>query len=172
MKYIYQFFLLQSFCVCVLLKKQIARSLRFSSKICNLDLMVRFMIYVLCAQLLQLCLALYNSMDCSPQASLSMRFSRQEYWSGLPYPPPGSLPNPGIEFRYLTSPALASSFFTISATWEVRSNIYLKLIFVYVVSMDNFILENNEIQLFWHHFCKQYSLPLNYLGTFVIIKGP
>ena len=38
-----------------------------------------------------------------------------------------------IEFRYLTSPALASSFFTVSATWEVQSNIYLKLIFVYVV---------------------------------------
>ena len=31
------------------------------------------------------------------QAPLSMDFSRQEYWSGLPYPPPGDLPNPGIE---------------------------------------------------------------------------
>ena len=37
------------------------------------------------------------------QATLSMGFSRQEYWSGLPYPPPGYLPNPGIESR---SPAL------------------------------------------------------------------
>ena len=37
------------------------------------------------------------------QASLSMRFSRQEYWSGLPFPSPGDLPNPGIELR---SPAL------------------------------------------------------------------
>ena len=37
------------------------------------------------------------------QASLSMGFSRQEYWSGLPFPPPGDLPNPGIEPR---SPAL------------------------------------------------------------------
>ena len=33
------------------------------------------------------------------QASLSMRFSRQEYWSGLPCPPPGDLPNPGVEPR-------------------------------------------------------------------------
>ena len=31
------------------------------------------------------------------QALLSMGFSRQEYWSGLPFPPPGDLPNPGIE---------------------------------------------------------------------------
>ena len=37
------------------------------------------------------------------QASLSVGFSRQEYWSGLPFPPPGDLPNPGIELR---SPAL------------------------------------------------------------------
>ena len=38
-------------------------------------------------------------MDCSPQATLSMGFSRQEYWSGLPFPSPGDLPEPGIEPR-------------------------------------------------------------------------
>ena len=43
------------------------------------------------------------------QASLSMGFSRQEQWSGLPCPPPGDLPNPGIE---PASPALAVGFFT------------------------------------------------------------
>ena len=52
------------------------------------------------------------------QASLSMGFSRQEYWSGLPYPPPGDLPDPGIEPASLKSPTLASKFFTTSATWE------------------------------------------------------
>ena len=36
-------------------------------------------------------------MDCAHQAPLSMGFSRQEYWSGLPYPPPGSLPYPVIK---------------------------------------------------------------------------
>ena len=40
------------------------------------------------------------------QAPLSMGFSRQEYWSGLPCPPPGDLPDPGIEFMSLASPAL------------------------------------------------------------------
>ena len=52
------------------------------------------------------------------QASLSMGFSRQEYWSGLQCPPPGDLPDPGIEPVSLMSPALAGKFFTTSATWE------------------------------------------------------
>ena len=52
------------------------------------------------------------------QAPLSMGFSRQEYWSGLPCPPPGNLPRPGIKLTSFTSPALAGGFFTTSATWE------------------------------------------------------
>ena len=40
------------------------------------------------------------------QAPLSMGFSRQEYWSGLPFPSPGDLPDPGIEPTSLTFPAL------------------------------------------------------------------
>ena len=42
----------------------------------------------------------------SPLASLSMGFFRQEYWSGLPFPPPGDFPNPGIEWVSVISPAL------------------------------------------------------------------
>ena len=53
------------------------------------------------------------------QASLSLRFSRQEYWSGLPVPPPGPLSDRRIE-PPLMSPAVASGFFTTSATWENR----------------------------------------------------
>ena len=52
------------------------------------------------------------------QAPLSMGFSRQEYWSGLPCPPQGNLPHPGIESTSLMSPALVGQFFTTSATWE------------------------------------------------------
>ena len=47
-----------------------------------------------------------------------MGFFRQKYWSGLPCPPPGDLPNPGIEPASLMSPELAGGFFTSSATWE------------------------------------------------------
>ena len=51
-------------------------------------------------------------MDYTHQAPLCMRFSRQEYWSGLSFPPPGHLPNPGIEPSFPESPALAGRFFT------------------------------------------------------------
>ena len=46
------------------------------------------------------------------QAPLSMGFSRQEYWSGLPFPPPGDLPNPGMEPESPAFPALAYKFFS------------------------------------------------------------
>ena len=52
------------------------------------------------------------------QAPLSMGFSQQEYWSVMPFPPPGDLPDPGIEPASLTSPALAGGLFTTSATWD------------------------------------------------------
>ena len=50
--------------------------------------------------------------------ALCMGFSRQEYWSGLPFPTPGHLPNPEIRPTSLMSPALAGGFFITSATWE------------------------------------------------------
>ena len=55
------------------------------------------------------------------QAPVSMRFSRQEYQSGLPCPPPGDLPNPGIKPASFTSPALASRLFTSNARWKART---------------------------------------------------
>ena len=56
-------------------------------------------------------------MNCSLPGSSVHGFPRQEYWSGLPFPLPGGLPNPGIESE---SPALAGVFFTISGTWEAQ----------------------------------------------------
>ena len=56
------------------------------------------------------CLTLWDPMDCSPSgSSLSMGFPKQEYWSGLPFPFPGDLPDPGIKPGSL---ALAGRFFT------------------------------------------------------------
>ena len=54
------------------------------------------------------------------QAPLSMEFPRQEYYSELPFPPPGDLPNPGIQSP--VAPALAGGFFTTSAAWEAPLN--------------------------------------------------
>ena len=51
--------------------------------------------------------------------SLSVGFSRQEYWSRLPFPAPGDLHTPGIEPTSLRSPAFAGGFFATSANWEV-----------------------------------------------------
>ena len=62
------------------------------------------------------------------QAPLSMRFSRQEYWSGL-CPPPGNFPDPGIEPECLTFSALAGGFLTTSTTWEVHIHIYMYLFY-------------------------------------------
>ena len=77
----------------------------------------------LCAKSLQSCLILVIMWTVAHQAPLSMRFSRKEYLSGLSCPPPGDLPDPGIElvsFVSLMSPALASRFFTTSASWEAH----------------------------------------------------
>ena len=68
----------------------------------------------MCVKLLQSCSTLCDPMDC--QAPLFMGLSRQEYWSGLPCPPPEDLPDPGIKPASLMSPALADGFFTTSAT--------------------------------------------------------
>ena len=65
----------------------------------------------------QLCVILWTVPS---QAPLSMGFSRQEYWSGLPCPPPGDRPNPGIKPTSLMSPALAGEFFTTTTTWEAQ----------------------------------------------------
>ena len=61
------------------------------------------------------------------QAPLSVEFSRQEYWSGLPCPLPGDLPG-GIKPVFLTSPALAVRFFTTNVSWEAQNNRHLFLI--------------------------------------------
>ena len=58
------------------------------------------------------------------QAPLSMGFFRQEYWSGLPFPPPGDLPNPGIEH---TSAVLAGKFFTTALHGKPQLSKYVAL---------------------------------------------
>ena len=82
----------------------------------------------------QSCLTLCDPMDCS-SPPLSLGFFRQEYWSGLPFPPPGDLPNPGSEPASPVSPALQAdslpaellgkSIFlvTVIIIWDSHSNI-------------------------------------------------
>ena len=67
-----------------------------------------------CFSCVRLCVTLWTV---AHQTLLSMGFSRQEFWSVLPCPPPGDIP-PGIESMFLKSPALAGGFLTTSTTWE------------------------------------------------------
>ena len=69
------------------------------------------------------------------QALLSMGFPQQEYWTGLPFPTPGDLPNPGTEPTSPASPALAGGFFTteppgkpILQLWHQAIKSYKKLL--------------------------------------------
>ena len=68
---------------------------------------------------------MYAQILCDPmtaayQAPLSMGYFKQEYWSALPFPPPGDLPDPGIEPESPAFPALAGGFFTTEPTWEAH----------------------------------------------------
>ena len=66
----------------------------------------------------QLCSTLCNPWAVAHQDPLSIKFSRQEHWSGLPFPAPGHLPNPGIEPKSLVSPALTDRILYHCPTWE------------------------------------------------------
>ena len=68
-------------------------------------------------------LTICDPVDCSPPGSSVHRIFQEEYWSRLPFPPPGDLPNPGIEPTSLTSPALAGRFFTNSTTQKALGNL-------------------------------------------------
>ena len=69
-----------------------------------------------------------DPVECSPQIFLSMGFFRQKHWSGLPLPPPGYLPDPGIKPVSSASPALAGRFFTTEPTEFLKQDIIYYII--------------------------------------------
>ena len=81
----------------------------------------------LCAQWLSNVQLIATLWTIACKASLSMKLSRQEYWSGLPCPPPGNIPNPGTEPMSLTSPLLSGGFFTTSTIWGAQNQLALKV---------------------------------------------
>ena len=68
--------------------------------------------YMCVCSVAQSCLTLCSPMDCSPPGSSVHGIFQQEYWSGLPFPPPEDFPDPGIKPASLIFPALAGVFFT------------------------------------------------------------
>ena len=69
---------------------------------------------------LQPCQTLFNHMDCSSPVSSVHEILQARLLDGLPCPPPGDLPNPGIKPTSFMPLALAGGFFTTSATWEAQ----------------------------------------------------
>ena len=102
------------------------------------------------------------------QAPLSMGFCKQKHWSGLPCPPPGDLPDPGIEPESLTSPALAGRFFTTSATWEAQSPVHSSLIW-WVSSKIRLKTKN-----YWLKFLKSsfmiITIEMTYICPLILVK--
>ena len=76
------------------------------------------------------CLTLCDPLDCSLPGSSVHEFSRQEYWSGLPFLTPGDLPDPGIEPMSLVSPALAGGFFTTMPPYSLYMVYFLHIFYI------------------------------------------
>ena len=72
----------------------------------------------MCAKLLQLCPTLRNPVDCSLAGSSVHGILQQEYWSGLPWPPPGDFPTQGLSSYVSRLLHWQAGFFTTRATWE------------------------------------------------------
>ena len=83
---------------------------------------------LLCVLVTQWCPTLCSSMDCNPPGSFTNGISQQEYWSGLPFPSPGYLPNPGIEPG---SPTLQAD----STVWATKET-YAMFLCVYKTSSE------------------------------------
>ena len=77
-----------------------------------------------CAESLQSCPTLCNPTDCSPPGSSVRGILQARILQWLPCPPPGDLPDPGVEPMFPVSLALAGMFFTTSTTWEAQEDLY------------------------------------------------
>ena len=97
------------------------------------------------------------------QAPLFMGVSRQEYWSGLPFPSPGILSHPGIEPVSLGSPTCAGSFFTTSTTWECQNYISINQ-----NKNENRKQQDNPVPSLLLAPCNEGWLPL----VFIIVHAP
>ena len=95
------------------------------------------------------------------QAPLSMGFFRQRYWSELSCPPPGDLPDPGIESEFLMSPSLAGRFFTTST--PLGSHLWGN-----VIKLISYVIDNHEKKISPIHFTlTSNSWPLFSTGLFI-----
>ena len=109
--------------------------LYFYTEISNFNILTDFIykqtfnhycIFCVCACALSCICLSAASQTVAWQALLSMEFSRQEYWSRWPSPPPGDLPDPGIESTSLVSPDWQVDSLPLASTWEASNTISFK----------------------------------------------
>ena len=96
-------------------------------------------IVLCCVQSLSRVRLLATPWTVAHQVPWSLRFPRQEYWSGLPLPSPGDLPNPGIQPGSLVSPVSAAGFFTTVCTWEVPNSFITASFFFFFLLKIEFV---------------------------------
>jgi len=83
-----------------------------------------------------------------------MGFPRQEYWSGLPFPSPGDLPNPGIKPAF---PALGGGFFTTEPPGKLYTAVLAIIILLHIVSLmliyllTGSLYKSTNLFIFFHH---------------------
>ena len=131
-----------------------------------------------CVQSLQSCPTLCDPRDCSPQAPLSVGFSRHEYWSGLPCPPPGDLPDSGMEPKSPVCPALQTDALPLSSQGSPqfinRCIFFKKIVFwfffwlhwVFVAVQGlSLVVESTDDSLVMHRLLVQWLLLLPGTGS-------
>ena len=111
----------------------------------------------------QSCLTLSDPMDCSLQAPLSIGFSRQEYWSGLPFSSPGDLPDAGIELRSPTLQTIITWTFKISEIEVEFKKIHFFLGQIVTLIFSIYLCEPHYAKPFCHSWDKSTPLDHNLL---------
>ena len=130
-----------------------------------------------CIKSLRSCLNICILCTVTRQDPLSMRFSRQDYWSGLPWPPPGDLPNPATEPAFLMSSALAGRFFTTSTTWETPFSGVIEHFQLISISQENgrgLPIPTSKLLCVWPFSEKTFevcSFSLGFLCPFFLLLG-
>ena len=97
---------------------------------------------------LQSCPTLCCPMDCSPPVSSSIEFSKQEYWSGLPFLTPENLPDPRIEPKSLAPPSLVDRFLTTQHSGKPKKDdATTELVPTYILC--TYIFSSTRLQVIW-----------------------
>ena len=128
----------------------------------------------------QPCPTLCDYRTVARQAPLSMGFSRQDYWSGLPCPPPGDLPNPGVQPTPPAAPALQEDALLLSHwggpnfTYDIifvsgaqqSDSIFLNIMkWIARISLVTMCHHRDFLQDYWLYFLYVHSIPMTYFIT-------